>query len=974
MHLEQGESRHGFRLQKKQYVPEVEATAYTFLHEKSGARLFYLETTDDNKVFSIAFRTPPTDDTGVAHIVEHSTLCGSRKYPLKEPFVELVKGSLSTFLNAITFPDKTMYPVASRNDQDFKNLMDVYLDAVFYPRMLHTPQIFMQEGWHYEILDAQAPLAYSGVVYNEMKGALSSPEDVLENETMRALYPDTTYAKESGGNPDVIPTLTQEAFTAFHQRFYHPANAYIYLYGQMDIDERLAYLDKEYLANFTRLAPDSEIPLQKAFPQRQEMRAHYAIGEDESTEGKTFLALNYTVGEADDAEGMMALEILEHALLKTEAAPLRQAFIDAKIGKDVSSSLEDALLQPFLSIVINGSEADKAQAFVQTAEETLRRLAKEGIDRTLLEASINALEFKLREADFGQYPKGLVYNIKIMNSWLYGKDPALYLFYEDLLQKMRAGLQSRYFEEVIEQRLLKNPHQALVVLEPDPTLAKKREATMQRALAAKKAKLSAQEIDHLVEVCRELKVRQQAPETAEALATIPLLAREDIRPEVEHLPLETRTIADVRTLFADVQTNGITYINLFFDTKAVSQAQVPYLYFLAEIIGAVNTKQHSYAELANLMNLHTGGIDYDISAHAKANEPEAFCPRFKIRAKALTSKVGTLFALLAEILTTSDFSDKGRIKDLADQCRSALEMQVLGAPQQMMATRLLSYLSPSGAYNEAGSLQFYSFIRDLTDNFEARFSELQKNLTALLPLVCRRHALTIGLTLKGDAYASVAKEVEKFVQSLPITECSTAVYHYPLEAKNEGILTASRVQYVGKAANFIKLGYKFHGAMRVLETILRYDYFWTKIRVQGGAYGAVSQVSRAGLLLFGSYRDPHLQKTLETFDSVADFLAHFDVPDREMTKFIIGTMSTLDMPLTPQMKGNLAQENFLRGITEEMRQQTRTEVLQTKQADIRALAPMVQKAMAQNVLCALGNERLLQEHKSLFKSLFPAIS
>ncbi|MFC2608073.1 MAG: insulinase family protein, partial [Selenomonas sp.] len=542
LNLKENEILHGFRLLKQQTVPEIDAKAYAFVHEKSGARLFFLENDDDNKVFSISFRTTPADDTGVAHIVEHSVLCGSRKYPLKEPFVELVKGSLNTFLNAMTFPDKTMYPVASRNDKDFQNLMDVYLDAVFYPSMKETPEIFQQEGWHYEIDNAEEPLRYSGVVYNEMKGALSSPDDVLENKIMLSLYPDTTYGFESGGDPDAIPTLTYEDFCAFHSRYYHPSNSYIYLYGAMDIEEKLAYLDREYLVTFDRIEPHSEIALQQSFRDMARKEDFYSISEGEKESEKTFLALNWLVGEADNAEAMLALEILQHALLQTEAAPLKKALMDAKIGKDVSASFEDALRQPYMSIIVTSSEAERAEEFCRLTEEAMRGLIENGIDKTLLEASINRLEFKAREADFGTFPKGLVYNIKIMNSWLYDADPALYLYYEELFQKMREGLKGRYFEEVLEKYLVKNAHRSLVVLKPSKTLSSEREAALAEALEKKKQALMHEEIERIIEMNKRLKERQESPETAEALATIPLLELSDIRREVEKLPLAEREI------------------------------------------------------------------------------------------------------------------------------------------------------------------------------------------------------------------------------------------------------------------------------------------------------------------------------------------------------------------------------------------------------------------------------------------------
>ncbi|MBQ9615653.1 MAG: insulinase family protein, partial [Selenomonadaceae bacterium] len=502
-------------------VAEADSEAFEFVHEKTGARLFYLKNKDDNKVFSIAFRTPPKDDTGVAHIVEHSTLCGSRKYPLKEPFVELVKGSLNTFLNAMTYPDKTVYPVASRNDKDFQNLMDVYLDAVFYPAMYQTPEILMQEGWHYEIESPEEPLRYSGVVYNEMKGALSSAEDLLGRQIMHSLFPDTAYGYESGGDPEAIPGLSQEMFLEFHHRYYHPSNSYIYLYGDLDIDEKLAYLDEEYLSHFERLEIDSEIRRQKLFAEMKRITDFYPIGSEEEVKEKTFLSLNFLTGDALDTKTLLGLEILEHALLRSPAAPLRKAIVDAELGKDVDSSFETEMLQPMFSMIVNGSEEDRTEEFYNLVMAKLKELRDRGIDKKLLQASLNLFEFRLREDDFGSAPKGLIYGLRSLRSWLYGGDPAESLRYEDILQQLKEGLDQGYFEELVDRYFLRNLHRTLLVFKPSRTMAAEREAEQEKLLAEKKASLSKEEIRQIIENTKKLKERQQAPETPEALATIP---------------------------------------------------------------------------------------------------------------------------------------------------------------------------------------------------------------------------------------------------------------------------------------------------------------------------------------------------------------------------------------------------------------------------------------------------------------------
>ena len=960
---------HGFRLLRTEVVKEVDSTAYEFFHEKSGARLLFLENKDDNKVFSISFRTPPHDDTGVAHIVEHSTLCGSRKFPLKEPFVELVKGSLNTFLNAMTYPDKTMYPVASRNDKDFHNLMDVYLDAVFYPAMHEKKEVLLQEGWHYEIEKKDEPLRYSGVVYNEMKGALSSPDDILESRTMASLYPDVTYSYESGGDPEYIPDLTQEMFVDFHKKYYHPSNSYIFLYGDMDIEKQLAFLDEEYLSAFTKIPVPSKIEMQPLFSEMKKITEQYPVGADEDTAGKTFLSMNYLMGKADDAETMLALEILEHALLKTPAAPLKKALLDAKIGNDVYSAFVDALQQPSFSIVANGAEKADADKFVSVIEETLTGFVEKGLDRTMMEASLNLLEFKLREADFGQYPKGLIYNIKVMNSWLYDADPFLYLHYEEVLQKMKDGLDNGYFEQVIKKYFLTNNHKTLLVLEPSKTMAAEKAAKLEKKLAEIKASLTDEELEGIIAQTAKLKAMQQEKDSPEALQKIPVLELQDINKKPENLPLTEKMLEDIRVLHSDIKTSGIAYLNLYFDASVLPQELLPYGYLLTEILGTVDTEQHSYGEIDNLLNLHTGGVSYNLVPYLEKDKPDSCLPKLKVKAKALLHKLPQLCSLLTEILTGSSFADKKRLEEVLRQSRASMEMDMLRVSHQIMMSRLMSYTSPAGKYNEAGSLEFYWFVRDLTDNFAARYEEMAASLRKAAQYLFRKQGLIVGVTLPEADYGKFAEVFAEFIKSLHREEYKPAEYKWDFSRKNEGLLASSRVQFVGKGANFVKLGHKFTGSMRVLETILRYGYLWTNVRVKGGAYGAFVRFQRNGAMLLGSYRDPNLRETIEVFDKTAAYLRNFNASDREMTKYIIGTMSGIDMPLTPQMRGNAAAECWLQKITAADRQQVRDEVLATRQEDIRALADTVADCMDANLLCVFGNEVKLQENKDLFAEM-----
>ena len=960
---------HGFKLIKSTYIPEIKSTSYEFLHEKSGAKLLFVENADDNKVFSITFRTTPTDDTGVAHIVEHSTLCGSRKFPTKEPFVELVKGSLNTFLNAMTFPDKTMYPVASRNDKDFRNLMDVYLDAVFYPNMRTTPEILMQEGWHYEIENKDEPLVYSGVVYNEMKGALSSPEGLLERKILNNLYPDTTYQYESGGVPVAIPDLTQEMFIDFHSRYYHPANSYIYLYGNMDMMSTLEFLDSEYLSNFTRIDIDSHIDLQAPFAERKVLRDVYPIAPGESKENKTFLSLNYSIANALEKEKMLAFTILEHALLKSEAAPLRNALIKAGIGSDVISSFDSGILQPMFSIIINGSEADKVEQFTKIVNETLNDIVEKGIDDELLQASMNSLEFKIREADFGQYPKGLIHNINLMNSWLYDGEPTMYLQYEDALSTVKQWAKDGKFEELIKEYLLDNTHCHTLILEPDDELITKREQALAEKLAKIKASMSDDEINQIIADTKKLKERQKSVDSPEDLEKIPLLKIEDINKSCDKFIFEEKTLVDTQTLHHDLDTNGIAYIKMLFDAGTIAYEDINYLYLLEEFIGRTATKNYSYESLANAVNLHTGGMRFAVSTYDKEGDIESYMPKFVFKSKVLVDKVSEMVSLLEEIIFNSDFSAKDRIKDLATQCKSDFEMSILRSGHQLVLDELMAYFTAKERYDNLGDLRFYEFIKNFLNDFDNEFEKMQEAFARIMPMIFNRNNLLTSITIAQADYDKVSSELTHIIELLPNKVYEKQHIPFEVDKKNEGFITSSQVQYVAKGANFIRLGYKYKGAMKVLETIMRYEYLWTNIRVLGGAYGAFVKFRRDGNMYFGSYRDPNLVETLNVYDNTAKFLREFNVSDREMTKYIIGTISGIDMPLTPVLKGELATSAYITNMTEEMLQQQRNEILSTTQEDIRALADLVEDCMKENAICVLGSSSKVNEAKDVFKTV-----
>ncbi|SHI53371.1 insulinase family protein [Propionispora hippei] len=961
-----GQIYHGFRLQEEQTVADIQSKAKLFCHEKSGARLLVLANGDDNKVFSVTFRTPPADSTGVAHIIEHSVLCGSRKFPLKEPFVELVKGSLNTFLNAMTFPDKTMYPVASRNDKDFRNLMDVYLDAVFYPNIYQCPETLMQEGWHYELESKDSELIYKGVVYNEMKGVFSSPDAVLEHKVMATLFPDTTYGLESGGDPEFIPELTQEQFLNFHRQYYHPSNSYIFLYGDMDILEQLRFMDEDYLSHFDKITVDSDIAAQPAFGRRVEQDYDYPVGPSESTQDKTFFSLNFVVGDAQEPELVLAFDLLNYLLLETPAAPLKQALLEAGIGSDVSGSFDRGLLQPTWGIVISGTNEDQKELFVRTVEAELRRLVAEGIDKKLIEAAINIFEFTYREANFGSRPKGLIYNIKCLESWLYDQSPLIYLEYTNPLAKIKAALTTGYFENLIDTYLLRNKHQALVVLKPRQGLAAEKDQAVREHLAAYKASLSEADLDRLIQQTARLRELQQAPDSPEDLASIPLLAIDDIEKKVEELPVAERTENGVTVLFHPLATNGIIYVNLYFDLTAVPQSHLPYVYLLTEVLGKMDTEKYGYSELSNEINLWTGGFAYRTAAYGENTEADKFSPKLMVKSKALQEKLPQMMDLFHQIIGKSVFSDRKRLQEVIRESKAKWDNNVFRRGQEIVAARVLSYVSPGAHYNEAGLLSFYEFITELDTNFAAKAAEIMAGLEFVAAKVYNKNNLLVGVTATEEQYAAFQPVFKDFCGQLPATALPTQPYQAALEKRNEGIMTAGKVQYVAKGANFRRLGYSYQGSYKVLETILRYDYLWTKVRVQGGAYGGFATLERNGNLVFGSYRDPNLKETLAVYDETADYLNGFAVDDREMTKYIIGTISRLDTPLTVSQKGEQADLLYIRKVSQADRQQERDEILGTRQQDIRQLAGMVEAAMAENYLCVLGGEEKIKANEAIF--------
>lgn len=942
-------------------------------HKKSGARIALIENDDENKVFYIAFRTPVDDSTGVPHIIEHTVLCGSDEFPVKDPFVELAKGSLNTFLNAMTYPDKTIYPVASCNDKDFQNLMHVYLDAVFHPNIYKHQEIFLQEGWHYELEDAEAPITLNGVVYNEMKGAFSSPEGVLDRVVLNSLFPDTTYANESGGDPDVIPELTYEQYLDFHRRYYHPGNSYIYLYGNMDMAKKLAWIDEHYLSRYEDQPVNSMIQRQQPFEAPVEIIRDYPIASSESVEDNAYLAYNAVVDTVLNKEYYLAFDVLDYALLGAPGAPLKQALLDAGIGKDIMSSYDNSTYQPIFSVVAKNTNAADKERFVQVIRDTLREQVDGGISKKALLAGINSAEFKYREADFGAYPKGLIYGLQCMDSWLYDEnEPFMHLEAGETFAFLREQAQSGsgYFEGLVKQYLLDNPHASIVLIKPKKGLTAENDRALEKRLADYKATLSSGELQALIGRTAQLKEYQSEPSPKEDLEKIPLLTREDMKREAAHFYNEEYTMAGLPLVHHDIPTNGIYYVDFLFDLNHLPVEDLPYLGVLKAVLGYMDTANYSYRELANEINLYTGGISSALNVFVDAGDEKKLDARYEVCVKVLAPQLSKAMDLVGEILGSTDLSDEKRLYEILAQVKSRLEMSMTTAGHAVSAVRAMSYYSPAGYFNDAvGGVELYRLIADLEGNFKERVGALREKLAELIRNVFVTERLIVSETVEASAKDALTPELEKLKAALPQKAEEERTLDIHCSKKNEGFKDAAQIQYVSRSGNFKKAGYAYTGVLRILKVIMNYDYLWQNIRVQGGAYGCMSGFSRNGDSYFSSYRDPNLRKTNEVFDRIPAYLHDFDVDERDMTKLIIGTVSALDAPLSPAAKGIRSMSAYLSGLTDTDAQRERDEILRAVPEDIRALEPLVESVLADDCLCVIGNEDILEKNEEMFLHL-----
>ena len=949
-------------------LSEMGGVGFVLSHKKTKARISVVVNDDDNKVFAIGFRTPPTNSKGIQHIVEHTVLCGSKKYPAKDPFIELAKGSLNTFLNAMTFSDKTVYPVASCNDKDLRNLMDVYLDAVFNPNIYSREEIFKQEGWHYEMADKDSDLTINGVVYNEMRGVYSSPDSVLANLINTKMYPDSVYGVDSGGDPDIIPELTREEYLDYHKNYYHPSNSYIYLYGDVDIVEQLSYLDMEYLKDYDYLYVPSEIKLQDSFDAPVRFVDGYSAAEGEDLEKSSILSYNVVTGRSTDKNTALAMSILQYILVDAPGAPLKKTIVDSGICSDVESQYDNTMLQPLFTILARDAKTEDLDTFTEMIEKELKGYVSDGLDKEAIEAALNRFEFRHKEAAFGRYPKGLTYGINDFEGWLYDDSLAQCTFeMQSAFDHLREGINNGYFEELIQKYILDNNHKSFIAVEPVVGLNDKKDAELAEKLKAYKESLSDEEIERIVSETEHLKAYQSEPSTQEELESIPLLSIEDIDPKIKNVVNRETVISGANAVAHDLFTNGITYLDLYFCLNDFDFEELGKLELIMELLKYVDTDEHTYGDLRKQIDLKTGGIAFILGCmNRKGKDPYIYA---KCQMKTFDGHVEDGIGLIKEIITTSHITDKKRIKEILSELKSSGKISLVEGGHLTARMRAGSYIDPVGrVMDSVDGVDFYRYVNYLDTHFDEVYDELAKDLERLYKKMFRKSSLLISYTSdKGDK--QLEKPISDLMLSLSDEEFTDKTMQIPLEIKNEGFKTGSKVQYVGIAGDFSKEGLDYTGCLNVLKVIMSYDYLWTNVRVLGGAYGAMCDFTRFGMAYFISYRDPHLKNTYEVFRNAAKYVEEFNCSDRDMTKYIIGTISNVDMPMTPSMVGTFSFTIYMSGVTEEERQKNRDQILSATPDDIKKLAPYVRAISDSEAICTVGGEEKLNESRDIFKSI-----
>ena len=969
MNIEKVKELTAYEVVKEKRIEEIDSYAVLLKHKKTGARVLLLDNNDNNKVFNIGFRTPVDDETGVPHIIEHTVLCGSKKYPLKDPFMELVKGSMNTFINAMTYPDKTVYPVASTNNQDFKNLMSVYMDAVFNPNIYDEENIFKQEGWHYELESPEDELKINGIVYSEMKGVHSSADGVLERISFRSLFPDTTYANESGGFPEAIPDLTYEDYLDFHRRYYHPSNSYIYLYGDMDFAERLQWIEDEYLSHYDYLAIDSSVDLQKTFDKPISIDYPYSITDDQDEDSNYIYSLNYVVGKSDDVKLQLAAKLVQYAIMDIPGAPLKQALLDAGLGT-ISASYEQDICQPVFSIVAKNCSGKDKQKFQEVVKTTLQKIVEEGIDKEVLKAGFFGMEFEDKEQDFGVYPKGLMFSLRLLSSWLYDDDKAWTLLEtNEALEELKALIDTDYFEKIIEEYLLNNNHSSLVTMVPTKGLTAQKEKELKDKLAAKKASLSDEEIETIIKQTKDLKAYQEEAPTKEALESIPLLEIKDI--EKNHSPIISKESEEsgVKFLHTDIFTNKIGYLNVEFLHTDIPKKYLNTIGLVKYFLGMLSTEDHTYKELGTIIDLNLGGFAFAVTSYSNRKEDKDYIVG-ELRLKTFYDNIYKGFELAKEVLLKTKYDDYKRIKVILEETKDALYSQILERGDVISSGRAASYYSKQAYIADMGAgIGLYDFLKDILDNYDQKKEQFATLLKDTVEYIFTKGNILVSYGGDKTSFENVKKMSFDLIDVLGEEKANDDPWEFVPDQKNEAFVTPGQVQFVSRVGEFMEQTQKYNGALFVLAGIMRKEYLWNNVRVLGGAYGCFTNITKNGNISLSSYRDPNLKTTSDTFLGSADYISSFKADEREMRKFIIGAISGIDRPLSNSDKCSRELSLYLSGETDDEIQQRRDEVLSASEEAIRALAVHYDKAMSEGNICVIGSKSQIEANKDLFKEI-----
>ncbi|KEH93491.1 insulinase family protein [Clostridium novyi] len=960
----------GFKLVSKKRIKDLNCNSYEYKHEKSGAKLIFLDNKEEDKMICINFRTPTKDSTGVNHIIEHSVLQGSKNYPVKDPFIQMSKQSLSTFLNAMTADDMTMYPVSSKNNKDFNNLMSVYLDAVFYPNMIKDERIFKEEGWRYELQSKEGELKYNGIVYNEMKGVYSNPARVLSSAISKSLFPDTMYKNESGGNPDDIPSLSYKEFVDTYKKYYNPSNSYIYLSGNLNIKDTLKFIGEKYLNNFDKVEVDSSIPLQKPFEKRVEYVSEYSLPSGADTKNKAYLSQNYVIDKSPNKDITLKFSLLNMLLTGTPTSPICKAMQENGLGENVVSDFNPSSAQSTFSIVAANVNEEQKEKFNEVIDKTLRDIVKNGFDENLIQSLANQFNISSRMGN-GNSP--LMYNILIMSSWLYGGEPTLYLNMN--INNLNKIIKRGELEKIIEKYLLNNNHSSLVVLKPSPGLQEKKEAKLKEKLEAKKQSLSNEQLDKLIKDTEELQKWQSTPNSKEELAKLPTLTRGDIDNKIKEYKTIKEAKDGITMLKHPVFTNGLNYVSLYFDTSKIPQDKLGYLSLLETIFGKVDTKNYTKEQLQNYIMINSGGIKIRSNIFQDVKNNDKYYPKEHATILCLNNKMDKNFQLLNEIIFNSKLNDKERLKEIISSTKMNLENQFMNNGFRFANEKILSYISEAGKYNNYQSEGFYKFLCELDKNFSSKSDEVIKSLENVRDMVFNKQDMIVSYTGEEKYYKNFINSFNGFSKNLKNNDLKVQQYKFDDSNINEGIIAPSKVQYVTKGGNIESTGYKDTGKLQVLANVLGSGYLWNGVRIKGGAYG-VNVFINSGNILFSSYRDPNLKETIDIFDKVPEYLASFNADEKEMTNYIIGTigkqesdMNELVNKLGPISEGIIADDMYISGVTKEDIQKQREEILSTTSDDIRNFAKLVDGVLKQDYLCVVGGDSKINENEKEFMAI-----